>query len=534
MVRSKIGRRLFFLLLIVAILPLIFLGVRLNIGTESLLIYAFYSAFITMILALFLIKEIIGPIKKLKEGTLKLADGELDFRVSFPSDNEFSQLAQSFNDMASVLKEKQDELRATALENINLYMDLTNRYKDLTRIHEAGMALIGEFDLEMLYKTIAKWTVELIGAETIAIPMVEHDKSIKYAYAYGMLGSELMEISSHSGEGGVFGLCEWVIKNDQPILVEDVLKDEKVDGELAARMGVRTVLVVPFRSKGRPIGGLSAFNKKGGKPFDKHDLKLLTIFGNQAAVSLENAKHHSELKERIEELKRTQNQLIHSAKLAAIGELATNIAHEINNPLTGVLGYVTLMLGSPDTSPSQKEMLDIMEKETIRARTTVRNLLDFSTPKPLRKEKRDIHDALKNSIILIRKLLEIANINLIEDYVRDVPQVEIDMDQMKQVFLNLINNALHAMPGGGSLTLKTFYRRSENAIIVEIIDSGSGIPYENLKRVFDPFFTTKEGEGTGLGLSISYRIIEGHGGRIEVESELGKGSRFKVILPKAK
>lgn len=340
MVKSKIARRLFFLLFIVALLPLILLGIRFKIDMEVLTIYAFYAVFITMIIALFLLRGIIGPIMKLIEGTMKLSDGDLDFRVSIPTDDEFGQLAHSFNVMASSLKEKMDEL------------------------------------------------------------------------------------------------------------------------------------------------------------------------------------------------KNTQDQLIRSAKLAAIGELAANIAHEINNPLTGVLGYATLMLSSPDTTQSQREKLEIIEKEALRARATVRNLLDFSRPKPMIREKRHIKDALEGAIILISKLLEIANINLIRDYADGLPFVKIDLDQMKQVFLNLLNNGLHAMPKGGNLILKSFYNRPEDVIIVEVIDTGSGISPENLKKIFDPFFTTREGEGTGLGLSISYRIIEGHGGRMEAESEIGKGSIFRVILPR--
>jgi len=191
------------------------------------------------------------------------------------------------------------------------------------------------------------------------------------------------------------------------------------------------------------------------------------------------------------------------------------------------------MLSSPDLTPSQRERIEIIEKETIRARAIVRNLLDFSRQRPLLKQKKIIHDPLDDSIVLILKLLEISNIKLIKEYADTLPLVEIDMDQMKQVFLNLLNNALQSMPKGGTIRLKTFYRVPEDVIIVEIIDTGSGIPPEDLKRIFDPFFTTRA-EGTGLGLSISQRIIEAHGGRIEAESELGKGSIFRVILPRAK
>lgn len=231
----------------------------------------------------------------------------------------------------------------------------------------------------------------------------------------------------------------------------------------------------------------------------------------------------------------SQRRLVQSAKLAAIGELATNIAYEVNNPLTGVLGYAGLLLKADDIPADKKEQLRTIERETLRAREILKNLLDFSRRKPPQLVKTDIAVLLQDSIAMVKGQARISNVDIITDCTAGLPPIAVDADEMKQVFINLINNALFAMSQGGTLTIRCRFdddKAGKKAIVVDLVDTGHGIAEEHLDKIFDPFFTTRpDGEGTGLGLSISYMIVQNHGGRIEVESKVGEGSVFTVTLP---
>lgn len=231
----------------------------------------------------------------------------------------------------------------------------------------------------------------------------------------------------------------------------------------------------------------------------------------------------------------SQRQLVQSAKLAAIGELATNIAYEVNNPLTGVLGYAGLLLKADDIPSDKKEQLRTIERETIRAREVLKNLLDFSRRKPPQLVKTDISELIQNTVLLVKGQAKQGNVEIVRDCPPGLPPVALDADEMTQVFVNLINNAFVAMSKGGTLTIRCRPdrdRSGKEVVTVELADTGHGIPEEHLDKVFDPFFTTKpDGEGAGLGLSISFMIVQNHGGRIEVESKVGQGSTFRVSLP---
>ncbi|RME65209.1 MAG: GHKL domain-containing protein, partial [Nitrospirae bacterium] len=170
-----------------------------------------------------------------------------------------------------------------------------------------------------------------------------------------------------------------------------------------------------------------------------------------------------------------------------------------------------------------------IESESLRARNIVRQLLEFSRKKPLQLEETDINFLLDETLRFLEPNLNKMNIELVKDY-NILSNVSVDKDQFKQVFLNLLNNAIQAMPEGGRLRVATFEK--EKNIYIEIEDTGSGIPEDVLPRIFEPFFTTKKDRGTGLGLSITYRIVKAHGGDIQVETEQGKGTIFRIIIPK--
>lgn len=226
----------------------------------------------------------------------------------------------------------------------------------------------------------------------------------------------------------------------------------------------------------------------------------------------------------------TKQQIGRSEKLASIGRLAAGIAHEINNPLTGVLTFAHLLRDRLIDSDQDREDLDLIIHETQRAAEVVQGLLDFARERPTAQRPLDINAVIQRMVRLVENQKEMRKIHIEQDYGENLPDILGDANQMQQVLLNLFLNAAAAMPDGGILTITT--RCDESHVSIAVADNGCGILPEHLDKVFDPFFTTKPvGQGTGLGLSVSYGIVEQHGGSIELESEVGIGTTFTIRLP---
>lgn len=248
------------------------------------------------------------------------------------------------------------------------------------------------------------------------------------------------------------------------------------------------------------------------------------------------------VEQRTEQLRIAQAEAVRGEKLASVGLLASGIAHELNNPLTGVLTFSILLREKMADGSQDAEDLDLVIRETRRCASIIRRLLDFAREKPPEKRFADLNQIIEDTVRLVERPAHLRDIAITLELDRTLPQVWVDPDQIKQVVMNLLVNAQHAIDEQGSITIRT--RRlpqprtlQADAIAVPMVefsvtDTGCGIPEENFRKIFDPFFTTKKiGTGTGLGLSVSHGIIEAHGGTIEVESEVGKGSTFRVHLP---
>jgi two-component system NtrC family sensor kinase len=242
------------------------------------------------------------------------------------------------------------------------------------------------------------------------------------------------------------------------------------------------------------------------------------------------------VQEKTAELEKAQLQMIHSEKMAAIGQMAAGVAHEINNPLTGVITFAHLVKKSIPEGGRQREDLDTIIREAERCSRIVRGLLDFARGGEIVRKQLDVNEVLGRTLGLMRYQKSFEHVEVDRLFAEDLPQIEADQDQVQQVFVNLIANAAEAMGGEGRLRLSTRAVDDVNGhgpgVRIEVMDTGPGIPEADLGRIFDPFFSTKEtGEGTGLGLSVTYRIVENHGGRIAVSSKVGTGTRFAVYLP---
>lgn len=244
----------------------------------------------------------------------------------------------------------------------------------------------------------------------------------------------------------------------------------------------------------------------------------------------------NKVEERTRELKDAQEQLIQSEKLAAVGKIAATVAHEINNPLSGVFTYIKLMerrleKGQDGEGNVEKfrEYLATMGREVERTSAIVHNLLDLTRQREPSKKPCDINRLVEESLVIVQNKLKLHNVE-VEKRLDPLQNVEADPSQMKQVFINVMVNAAEAMQAGGRLTIRSFRDPGRNSAVLEFEDTGVGIPPEIMSRIFDPFYTTKE-KGTGLGLSVVSGIVKRHEGQVEVRSEMGRGTLIRITLP---
>ena len=253
-----------------------------------------------------------------------------------------------------------------------------------------------------------------------------------------------------------------------------------------------------------------------------------------------------QIMEDITEMKRTQNMLLQSAKLASVGEVSAGLAHELNNPMTTILGYTSLILDDMEEGCENHREMKVIERESLRIREIIRNILDFSRQRNISKEETDINEVVRDSMALVRHMATVSDVNVDLDLADELQYPQIDPNQMKQVFINIITNAFHSMGRGGRLLITSEWLGREEAvpllegrevreadayIALKFKDNGCGISPASLERIFEPFFSSKGEDGNGLGLSISYGIVKKHGGEILVNSIPGEGTEFSIILP---
>lgn len=466
--------------------------------------------FIALAIAASLTREVTEPVSELLKATRKIKTGELGYTTSYAGKDEFKELLESFNDMSITLNENNKKIIQHLVRLSGLYR-ITLSFHAITNIED-------------IYKEVSYGIAELVEIEQCGVILLDKDKDL-FIHRFPAFGLNQKQIANIRISKENF-IDIYRSSNRRPLTLNDNTSALPF-GEIDKNLNVKNLMLIWIRQKGELLGAIRAANKKSGD-FSEEDSRILGILVNNVSVALENAKLYENLRKQMAELKEAQEQLVQAAKLAAIGELASNIAHEINNPLTSILGYSELIKEETDINNIMRD-IEVIEKESLRARDIVHQLLEFSRKRPLEIKEIQINDIMSEVLALAAVPLKDSNIKLSKFY-GDIPLIEGDANQLKQVFLNVINNAIFAMQGGGSLGVTTTIMANDN-VHIEIHDTGKGIPKEILQRIFEPFFTTKQEKGTGLGLSVSYKIIQSHNGRIDVESEEGRGTKFTIVLP---
>ena len=283
---------------------------------------------------------------------------------------------------------------------------------------------------------------------------------------------------------------------------------------------------------GRSLGWLHLLDHRNERILEPSFVSLAQLMANQIAVAMENNALLARVRRQLIEVQRVQEQLIQASKLGAVGELAAAVAHEVNNPLTGILGFAELLMAELPVDDPRHGEAEVIRDEAVRSRSIIRALLEFARPRPPQRIPTSINDLARATIDLIRFRAAEADVTIAADY-GDLPCLEIDADAFRQVLLNLFNNAVDAMPQGGELRVTTV--AEVDRVGVMIADLGIGMDDVTRERIFTPFFSTRTGSsgGTGLGLSVSLQIVESHGGTIDVDSAPGRGSVFTIWLPRS-
>jgi signal transduction histidine kinase/putative methionine-R-sulfoxide reductase with GAF domain len=326
----------------------------------------------------------------------------------------------------------------------------------------------------------------------------------------------------------------------KPFVIPDAQKDPRVNPVMKEKFNLHSLVVIPLLAKDRALGAIAADHIEPGKNITKQTIESVMTFAQQAGLAIHNAFMYQELKtfsqqmeEKIQrttaDLRKTEAQLIRSEKLAALGQLAAGIAHEIRNPLTSINILIHSLREKPSDEEHHREDLRVIEGEIHRINEIVDQFLRFAKPAPPLLQEADVLSLFEETLQLLKPQIEKQRISVQKEF-HSLPPTVLDREQMKQVILNLLLNALQAMPGGGRLRLSGQVLEDNRWIQLSIQDTGVGIPPEDMNKLFDPFFSTKEG-GVGLGLSIAHRIIDQHRGKIQMESTPGQGTLFTLWLP---
>lgn len=421
------------------------------------------------------------------------------------------------------------------------------RARNLGVIHEVVQQVVGLTDPHAVAELTADLLARYFSYELTAVFIADETGRLTIG-GFGGSSQNVVKRAIKSVayplSGGIIG---HVFESGQGVLVNDVLQDEHYTPVRGWQAG--SEMCVPIRD-GAKVLGIIDVESSSRNAFTHNDYIALESLAGILATVITSADQYQRLQETIYQLRETEmelnarmeaqrlaeSRLVQAAKLAAVGEMAAGIAHELNNPLTSVTGFAELVMEDmPQDSPSRPD-LDLVIREARRARDVVRRLLDFARQSESARASASLNKVVEDVVALTRHLIHTNGVELDLQLQEDLPWVSMDENQMKQVLLNLVHNALQAMPDGGQLEIQTAERQKvgRDGVIVSVRDTGVGISPEDQTRIFEPFFTTRADHGgTGLGLSVTYGIVSDHGGEIELLSQPGVGSTFTVWLPKA-
>lgn len=385
--------------------------------------------------------------------------------------------------------------------------------------------------IEEVLNHAIQWAEELVGAEAGSVyEMDENSGELVIRAARGEKKDTIQGLRLKIGDG----VAGRVVQTGEPMVVQDVSLEESFNPMFDRLTGfvTRSMICVPLQVRGRPVGVLQVLNKRSGG-FTPEDLELLTIMGRQIAVAMDNARLYSRLQARFEfaekELSRTQQRLLRSERLAAVGNLVQGIAHEIRNPITTIGGFAHRIKRDMCTDNEKLEgYADIILHEAQRLEKVLTDIHEFAELLSAEPTLSDLNTILARVKEEFSAISRESGIQVRTKISEDLPRITMDAEQIEFALYNILENAVESMTEGGILTLEV--RMVSGRVVIAVSDTGCGIDTENLDAVYDPFFTSKT-RGAGLGLTMVHQIVMNHCGRISIESEKAKGTTVMVELP---
>jgi two-component system NtrC family sensor kinase len=402
------------------------------------------------------------------------------------------------------------------------------RNQELSVLIEINRVVSSSLELDEVLRATIQGIREILHVEAGSLVLV--DEQVGGLVFRTTFSPEQGWLSGRTIQPGE-GIVGYVVQSGEPRLVNDVERDPYFLAEVDEEPGStsHTILCVPLIIRDRVIGAIEVINKQGGV-FTEQDQGLLQAMAASVAVAVDNANLYRELADFADELERSQAQLVQAEKMAAIGRLAASVAHEINNPLQAIHNSLHLSLHEGLGNDKRTQYLNMAQSEVQRLIEIVQRMLDFYRPSRGGVVPTGINTIAENVLALAHKRLQHGDVRVHTRLSPDLPLVPMVSDQIAQVFLNIVINAVDAMPSGGDLRLETTLSEDGDWVLAYFYDTGAGMSSEQIANLFEPFYTTKS-DGTGLGLAISYGIVERHGGEIEVSSQPGEGATFVVKLP---
>jgi PAS domain S-box-containing protein len=406
--------------------------------------------------------------------------------------------------------------------------EIRRRNRELNALNAMAVIATQSFDLDEILNLTLRQVISLLGAETGSIYLCDADETtFRRRAGWGQRSAERARFSEVKFTEG-FG--ELVTRSRTEVVTADYLPHiPALVAEFIRADGLASWIWVLLWGKDKPIG-IMGISSRESREYTSNDESLLVAIGRQLSTTIEKVRLYEETCRAYEDLRRTQEQLLQSEKMSAVGQLIAGVAHELNNPLTAILGYAQL-LESEGLADRAADFVSKLFKQAQRTHRVVQNLLSFARQRKPQKELVDICKVLDETLALRDYDLKVNDIQVEREFEASLPAVTADPHQLEQVFLNIINNGVDALleaGRGGSLKVRVYAH--EGNVITEFQDSGPGIKEPN--RIFDPFYTTKSvGKGTGLGLSICYGIIKEHGGDISARNRESGGAVIQVRLP---
>ncbi|HET7340269.1 MAG TPA: ATP-binding protein [Methylomirabilota bacterium] len=400
-------------------------------------------------------------------------------------------------------------------------------------LHSITQAFGGALDLDETLRLVLHALTHVTGHETSSLHLLSSDGAWLHLRSERGLSPRLREINRVLPVGeGVIGRVAATGRTARTANVTaspDLLSAARTTVETD---GVRGFVCVPLQTRGRVIGTLS-LGRSTPEPFSDNEVALLEASANQLSLALDNARLVAETRRQLEDLQHSQANAAEHQRLSTVGKLAAGLAHEINNPLTAILGQAHLLMRAAEHSPETRERLGVIIQETSRAARLLKSVLTLSRSHTTERSDCSLDAEVRMLLQLTQPQRDLAGIRTIAE-LDPVPPVRANADQMRQVVLNLLQNAHQAMAGNaGEHALTVSTRVTEDRVLVQVLDTGPGMPPDVLPRVFDAFFTTKKNEqGTGLGLWVSYDIVEQHGGRLTANNRPEGGAIFTMELPR--